>query len=308
MVRKIHKAQKISGVLIATMMPLLSTFNVSAARNDTKNIDFNVDVTEVLTVSLTRPDEWAAGDIDSTTGQSDLLRNKIILNVLSNNAAGFTASMASKTTTNLVNQTEGKSSVVIPTLAATTTAENFPVNRWGYSVNDTDAGSSSASYSALDLNAITIANPNYATTLNQPIYFGAKAGMDKDSGTYANTVVISVVSGVISESTNPVTPVNPVVPEDTSVNNPSYDSVEDRTVKTSTTTGNQSLPVATTTTTERTDIATGDVRTAFASPQGVTTASSTVEEGTPMVTGLMVTAGVAAAAGSAFFMIAKFKK
>ena len=297
MVRKIHK----TNIFYASLAALLLASSSQALPVSAVNVDLQANVTEVLSVSVTTPASWASGNVDIDNG-SDLLRNKIVLNVSSNNAAGFTASMASKDTTNLVNQGEGKSSIVIPTLTSSTTAASFPVNYWGYSIDDTDAGSSSANYSALKTEAITIANSSSPASIAQNIFFGARADATKDSGTYANTVVISVVSGVDTAPDSPIiTPDDPVTPSNPT-NTPSNNS----------TSSGSNIAYLDDNSNDETgeepssDISKGNITNSYAEPQGVTT--SNINSGSSLATGLAVTAGVAATSGIIFFIIAKRKK
>ena len=267
---------------------------VTTCEEDT---NFQVNIGEFISISLTEPQNWATGNIN------ELLRNKVTLNVSSNYSGGFQASMASKTTTNLVNQ--AKNTSVIQTLPADTTAQSFTPDRWGYSLTDNDAGLSSATYKAMSTSAIPLITKAQSATVNsKDVYFGAKASMATDSGTYANTVIFTVVSSVVD---NTETPSNtPVTPRDTSTNNPSvaYDSTNDRTVATTTTTsGSGTGPITGSKSTTTTQISKGDVTTSYAAPQGVTTSS--VSEGTPLATGLAVTAGIAAMTGAGFFIAAK---
>jgi len=277
---------------------------------------FNVEVHEVLGVSITVPDNWASGD----TG--DFLRNAVGLSVISNNGAGFTASMKTKTsTTALTNQTD--SSYTIDTLAANTAKNAISESKWGYSlgnfvkanandttsVNESSNGVSNSTYKPMSASATTILYSATATSDSQDIYFGAKADAAKASGTYANTVVISVVSGIVTDSNdnpndNPVDPVDPATPEDANPTNPVYD--DGRTVHTETSTSGSGSSATTTTTTE---ISSGDTRSSYANPAGVTTSTtSDIGEGTPLATGLAVTAGVAAVTGVVFLVLAKRNK
>lgn len=266
---------------------------------------FTLNVTEILSVSLTLPDTWASGD----TG--DFVRNAVRLNVASNNGNGFTASMTTKTAdTNLTNKVKNVTTdafATIPTLAADTARSNFPANYWGYSLNDTAGGEDTSTYKALvgaGGTPISVLTSNAPANLGQDIYFGAKIDATKDSGTYVNTVVFNVVSGVINENTNPITPVDPATKDDTSENNPAYDETNDRTVYASTTNNTSSG-----TTTETLEVSNGDTRSSYARPQGVKNSSETnIGEGVPLATGLAVTAGIAATLGAVFFVVAKRKE
>ncbi|MBR3231019.1 hypothetical protein IKF73_03295 [Candidatus Saccharibacteria bacterium] len=281
---------------VVLMILLLAQATPRAMAIDT-NTAFNVNVQEYLSVSITTPSEWASGSIGT------FLRNKVSLSVTSNNASGFTASMTTKTTeTALVNA--AKSTITLPRLAANTTRNNFPANRWGYSLNDTEAGSGSSNYRAVPSSAETpvqILSSAVAATSSKDFYFGAKANVTQASGTYTGTVVISVVSGVIDDNTNPLTPVDPVTPgnEQTAT----YDSGRDTTAYTYRSTGNG----GSTTTTE---ITSGDHRSAYQGytpPQGVTySTTASLGTGTAMATGFGIAASVAATSG--FFFLAAARR
>lgn len=264
--------------------------------------NFQVNVTEVLAVSLTPVATNASGEINT------FLRNTYNLGVTSNNGAGFTASMTTKTTDTALSNTATISDDTIPTLTASYAKSAFPANYWGYSLagknnGDTLAGTDSGVYNPLvalgAATPITLLSETSATTASQDIFFGAKADATIDSGTYSNTVVISVVSGVTGND-NPVIPVNPAKPSDASETNPVYDSTNNRTVYVATTEN------ADGTTTTTTTVTPGDTTSTYTSPLGVTTTS--VGGGSPLATGLAVTAAVAAATGFIFFIIAKRRR
>ena len=300
MVRKTLKTNILTVLIVILASVLVLRFPLYfASAASSGDVRFQVDIDEMLSVSLTTPDTWASGNV-SFSSSSPLLRNKIGLSITSNNGAGFSAFMASKENTNLVNT--AKSTAIIPTLASNSTAGEFPVNRWGYSLDDVDAGSSAANYSAMQTSLITLANPSVPTTINKNIFFGAKADATVDSGTYANTVIFSVVSGYVDPS-DPVvpddpTPVGPVTPD-----TPTYDEDNDRTIYTEVATGTQTAPVETSTTTTTTTITDGDTRDSYTAPHGVNNVSSS-----PLATGLAVASAAAAGTGIFFFILAKRKK
>lgn len=291
----------LAGILSSFIFP--GFFPVSA--DDSANTTFQVNIQESLSVSITTPTSWATGDIDT------FLRNTVGLEVSSNNANGFTASMSMQNSTNLTHSS--KAGVVLNTLASSSTRSSFPANRWGYSLSnanfsgnettygETNAGNASSSYYPLTTSAapITILKNTTSGTLSQSIYFGAKSDITKASGTYSGTVVINVVSGIInndssSQDYNPITPTNPAtdVRPDGSVT----DATNHRIVST-TTTSRESTNTTTTTVNE------------YIPPQGVTdSTSSNVYEGSMLTTALAATAGVAAASGLTFFILAKRKK
>lgn len=308
MLRSSSKIKTFGALLSLAVLPVFCAVSASATEV-TRNTKFRVNVSDTLSVSVTTPDTWAVGDIDQ------FLRNRINVAVTSNNAAGFTATMTTKTNVKDLTNTRS-SSYIIPTLQDDATVSAFPANYWGYSLSDERPEPlATATYSPLvspaDAAPITILSSNVPASLDQDVYFGAKANASKASGTYQNTVVISVVTGVIDDSSSddPVDPDDPTpTPEpahDTTPDTPTYDPTNDRTTYTVVTPNDDD------TTTTTTEISNGDTRSQYADPQGVkhkSTASTTVNEGQPLATGLAVTAAVSAATGFLFFIIAKRRK
>ncbi len=273
------------------------------------NTSFQVNVADSLAVSVTAPATWATGDIDT------FLRNKVSIEVVSNDSAGFTASMYSEDSTDLTNV--AKSTFTIPTLADQSTRSDFPSDYWGYSLgvsslagrnyNETDAGNSASVYyplvatSASPITILQAAEGTYSGT--QDIYFGAKASVNKASGTYTGTVLISVVTGTVTTPSdnpndNPITPVNPATNNDTTEGHATYDGVNDRTVYYSTT-------VASDTVSTTTEVSKGNTTSSYAAPAGVTTKTSSNINSGSIALGLATTASVAAASGIFFFILAK---
>lgn len=312
--------------------------NNKVSAEEVANTTFEVNVVESLSVSLTTPSEWSSGGI------GDFLRNDVNLSVTSNNTNGFTASMySSDNTTNLTNLTSGNAET-LPTLDNSSTRQDFPASHWGYSLGsgnvdtnmnsnvygETAEGSNTSNYYPLvsDSEApITILTSDSAATGSQDIYFGAKAGATQASGTYQGTVVISVVTGSITEE-NPITPTDPALPNTDTVandNNATYtgssstiggviggSSSGNGTTVYTTTRSNAATDTRTTTTT----VSEGDVTDIYKAPLGVVedtttgiaSTTSNINDGTPLITGLAVASATAAASGTFFFILAKRKK
>ena len=281
---------------------------------DSTNTTFQVNVKESLTVSITSPTSAATGNID------EFLRNKYTLDVTTNNANGFTASMYSVSTTNLTNTIANTQ--IIPTLSSSSTRGSFPANYWGYSLgttetlngktyNETDAGNTSSNYhplvstSATPITVLTSSNSGSGT---RDIYFGAKANASKASGTYAGIVVISVVTDVI-DNDNPITPVNPVGPSPDEEEPKYYPTPSGGSPNGATTYTYRRTNPSTGTTTTTTQISDGDNRDSYngyTPPQGVIeNTTSDINDGSSLAAGLATTATVAAASGMFFFILAK---
>ena len=312
----------ISFLSIAVMLSsyITQTQIAAAANPSPSSANFEVNVRESLAVSITTPSQYATGDIDT------FLRNKVNVSV-DTNATSFVASMTTKTADTSLSHAQNKGT--IPTLDNDYAKSSFPTNYWGYSINDTDAGNSSSTYKALvgvgSVSPISLISSAESSSISsRDIYFGAKADITKASGTYSNTIVISVVTGVIEEDptdpgynpTTPVDPATPANPEET----PQYSGANTTTGGTTNgattytyTRSYGSGSAATTTTT--TQISDGDNRNTYVGytpPQGVTNRRTTTEEinegDNSLATGLAVTSAAAATSGIVFFILAKRKK
>ena len=289
------------------------------------NTAFSVDVADSLSVSITSPTSGATGDV------GEFLRNTVNVDIESNVSNGFTASMYSRDNTNLTHTM--LSEYNIPTLSSSVQRGNFTVDQWGYSLKsaslngntygETDAGNNNSYYYPLTSSTaspITVLSAASGTKSgSQSIYFGTKASVNKPAGTYSNTVVISVVTGTVDSTNNPITPSDPVTPSTDPTPN---DNIAQYT-GTGTTTGvgisaSNGTTVYTTrrtntpatsseqeTTTTTTQVSGGDNTRAY--PQGVVTTSEAniTKSGSELPVGLAVTAASAATAGIFFFIIAK---
>lgn len=311
-------ALSVASLSYALLFPM--PFSVSA---EDKNITFQVNVRETLSVSLTTPDVWASGT-PTANADSGFLRNTVSLNVTSNNATGFTASMYADTSdsthTSLVNTID--STETLPTMTTSQQKSAFTANYWGYSLdatgtnvynnktyNETDAGNNSSEYHPLTTSSSpeTILTGTGSTTGSRQIYFGAKADSTQAAGTYTGSVVISVVTGEVKDGNTgnePTVPDNPVTPTD--------DTPDDNTATYISQVGSNGVTVYTTrssnvaqeTETVATQITDGDVTSSY--PLGVKeNVSTSISSGSSLATGLAVTATTAAATGLIFFIIAK---
>ncbi len=272
------------------------------ATTATGNTNFRVNVGDALSVSITTPDNWATGDADQ------FLRNRIIVSANTNNPSGLSAFMTTKTAnTSLVNT--GNNNYTIPTLSTTRSVANFPANYWGYSLEDeVSEPDDTAEYSPLVAageSPILLLQTSAEGIGSQDVFFGAKADSTKAAGTYANTVVISVVTGVIEDDPqdpdyNPSTPDNPATP--TTPDTPTYNPTTNTTTYTTVTTNNDD------TTTTTTEVSNGDTRSQYADPQGVKKTTTNINEGSTLATGLAITAAVTGATGFIFFIVGKRRK
>ena len=258
------------------------------------NTTFQVNVKEVLAVSIATPDSssWAAGDIDT------LLRNKVTISVTSNNASGFVEGLnAGNTTSTLTNTT--KNSATLPTLTADWTRSSSVTNFWGYSTNDDDEKGTYHQVPTSSSTPATLFNSGSGTS--KDVYFGAKASIAQASGTYAGTIIITAISG----TTTIATPSDPATPNPT--NEATYtDAPTGGSNGTTTYTYSNTSNNVTTTTTQVSDGNNTSAYSGYNPPQGeVYNTASNISSGSSIATGLAVTAAVTATSGIVFFVIAK---
>ena len=313
MVRSIHKINIIFIITLLVVGAIIMLQNGSFVNADT-NVDFNVNVTEALTVSISTPTSWASGNA------SDFLRNKVTVSALTNNNNGVTVSMYAADTT--LNNTEtysaGDATTYIPTLDNTDyTTNTFPANAWGYSLTDTVAGTN-ASYLPMTTSSdpIEVFTSTLGSQGTKDVYFGAKSSTAKKSGTYAQTVYFAAVTGTIDPSTNPSNPTNPSEPSqpnDTPVytNNTGNPATGQTTYTRRATTGSGSSSVSGSTENTTTQVSKGDTRSSYVKAAGVTSTTPTTTSSESISTlgiALASAAGVAAVSGAIFLVVAKRRK
>ena len=114
------------------------------------------------------------------------------ISVTTTNPTGYTLTLAtSGTNTNLVS-----GSNTIPTLTANSSSNNFPIGRWGYSLdNNTFKPAPSKSGSGDVLASTTVSN----TMANSyELYVGAKVANTQPSGNYTNSFTVTAVANPIN--------------------------------------------------------------------------------------------------------------
>ena len=293
----------IESVCVLAVASSLATMPTRAVE---QNTNFQVNVRDSLSVSITTPSEWTSGNVNT------FLCNQVTVQATSN-APGITMSMHSKTTDTSLTNTF-KNTETLPTLASNATRSSFPANYWGFSTNDTNCETSSSTYQQIKASnetPSTLYANNASTTHTQNVYFGAKADMSQASGTYAGIVVIDVVTGVVDSSTNPITPTNPAQPNNayevaTYRPSPTGNSSRGVTTYTYRRHAGSGSSATTTTTTEVSEDNNVSAYAGYTPPQGVVNSTtSSISDGSPLAAGLAATAGVAAASGILFFILAK---
>ena len=321
MVRSLHKTKILFAVATILAAPAVVLSSVHAANEE--DLDLQVNIAEALEITITNPVSWAHGGLTNTVGgkqESDFLRNKVSVSAKTNSPKGMRVSMYTKGDTDLRNTTNyiaSDATSYIPTLSSTVSAvgaggASFPVNKWGYSFNDTDTLNTSATYDALRTSANPIALPNFNsadgasnTAITQNVFFGAKANEDVQSGTYARTVYFAVVTKNPDGTTPTIPPSDPSKPDPVNEYAHYTSSNSSTTYTRRTTSGSGDDSVTGEMEATDTAVTSGDVTTTYAQAYGVTSESNTTSA---LAAAFGVAAGVSALSGFAFFIAAKRKK
>lgn len=289
--------------VISAISSCLLMRRISAATCDgtpcDANTTFQVDVKEVLSVSVTTPTDYGGGYA------GELLTGQIDITVASNNSGGFSTGIrASDQAATLVSDNDG----TLSNLESSVSGSSFPAGRWGYSLGNEDPLSKTYIYNPLSAynttpDIIGSISSDGAGSAAGSVYFAAKAGYDNPAGTYTGTVNISVVSGSASPDPGP----NPVGPDPQGGTTPTYHDNAGATTggATTYTTRTQSSDTPTETTT--TEISSGNNVSSYANPLGETeTTESNIKTNSSILPVMLaVTSAVSAAAGLGFFIVAK---
>ncbi len=293
MLKKINKVLSLV-ILIGTIIYIFPPYFSSTFATTS----FEVDIEEILSVSVSTPTEWASGYAE------DFLLNTINVSVTSNNGQGFTAGMTTNSDdTSLKHIILNNES--IPTLENNEiclgdNCNNFPSNHWGYSLDG-------ITYKPL-LNSsaapITILSSVDNGSESSDILFGARTDYSQPSGTYYGTIVINVVTGTGGVDLPAPSPDDP-----TPVTPPSWPYSPEYNQESDSTTYTYITDDGNTTTTLISEGDDEDLYDSYTPPQGVKQSSkSNINSGSLITIIFTITASVAATSGVLFFILAKRKK
>ena len=188
MLKGVHK------VLPVPVLAILVTFLLSSTvmAEDWVNINTNVHINTSLTMNI--PASNVTMNLNPSNHPFD--EKDFTIRVGSNNAGGFKV-FATSTSSNmdLVNTTSPINT--IPNLTASTSAENFPVNSWGYRITQ-NSTTSSGNYGAFTsssstpiMESATVTNGKVAT-----LGFAAKIDYNKPAGSYKLDLNFAAVPNV----------------------------------------------------------------------------------------------------------------
>ena len=177
------KGKVLGGAVMALAMAMVFGGEARAATK------FNITVKPVLSVEMTTNPVSFEADSNLHTGY-------VNLNVVSNNETGFTATMTTNgESTSLNHATDSNYS--IPSITSESTSTDFPLNHWGYSV---DNGANFAPIPALGSTPATVLATTKANDFGRTnIFFGIKVDDTNISGIYQNTILVTVVPNFVPD-------------------------------------------------------------------------------------------------------------
>lgn len=186
----VMRNKKIKMLLIA--MIFLGGFfaNEETFASDNKT-DLSINISPVLTVEL---------NYNPINIEADGILRTGVLNLMidSNNRTGVTATMTTtsesteENATSLVHEYADDS---ILTLEDGVTMNDFPLNRWGYSI---DGGANFKPIRAKDQESeIVFSTTSSADYSQKDILIGTRSDMEKTAGTYKNTILVTVVPNYV---------------------------------------------------------------------------------------------------------------
>ncbi|MBR0431895.1 InlB B-repeat-containing protein, partial [Candidatus Saccharibacteria bacterium] len=141
------------------------------------------------TPSLSISSNSIAVDVDASEFET-LQSSSANVSVTTTNPAGYELRLTTGTSTDLVS-----GSNTIPTLGSSTNASNFPIGRWGYSLDNTTFKPVPNSSGSGDIIATTSVANSVAN--NYSLYIGVKLANTQPSGVYTNTLTLSATANPI---------------------------------------------------------------------------------------------------------------
>ena len=287
--------------LLLCAAPLLA-FNVAKATTPDDEGNFSINILGSISIDIDAPSS------SDTFYQGRLIANKVGVSV-SSNLSGYTVTLGmAGEERNLVNSFI--TDFNIPALNSANVAvlddmDCIEKGCWGYNVVSTgaDAPTSYSKISEVGTAGNTIVTTTEpGVTTKRDIYFGAMPGVSTPAGTYSNTVIINAVSNVA-----------PDVPSDggdDGGNNTGGSNTDTQIAYSTPVSTSKAITIDTGTggDTTNTGVPSGsnNSRSSYSAPLGETV--STISEGTPMATGLAITAAIAAISGILFFILAKRRR
>ena len=169
------------GILLILILGMLPS---NASANGSTASDVSVEVQSSILVSI------SDAAIDATMDEVSVASS--VLNVMSNNATGYNTYISTASLSTDLKHTTTED--IIPTIAGSTSKASFPLNHWGFSLDDSTYQGMPDSDNAME---IASASLDAAGETSTDIYFATKVDANMTSGTYSNTMVVTVVPNYV---------------------------------------------------------------------------------------------------------------
>ena len=187
--------RKLFGSSIKSLLLLFVFFSLfvgpDAFGDESGSTKFRIEILPSISISVS--------DVNITAG-NDLTTGTSAVTISSNNQTGYVTSITTDHNSTESNATDLKhvaTTEYIPTLSSSVAKSSFPANAWGISTDDTTYYPMPAKDSTPI--AVTTLSKDTPGSKNANIYFGVKISDNQMSGTYKNTMLVTVVANPIPE-------------------------------------------------------------------------------------------------------------
>ncbi|MBO7561085.1 hypothetical protein J6T21_03610 [Candidatus Saccharibacteria bacterium] len=171
----------------------------------TAYIDFSAQINPYISIRV------GSNGLITSGGINQLLRSGTDVRITTNNMTGYTAVITSNirsSDTNATSLYNRYSKNYLPTLVSPVEKSSFPVNRWGFSFDDTEEGDDSSVYRNLEpLDAATpyvFSESDHADEKEHDVYFAAMSDINQASGTYSAGVSLRATAGIVPNLYNSI--------------------------------------------------------------------------------------------------------
>lgn len=179
--------------------------NVGALTSVSVDTEIELDVEPIITVSFST----RAAILKATMKPGQLDEIKVGAEIRTNSRTGYKAYLSTDKRRKSATDVKATGLVhinnntdYIPTLESSVTADNFPVNHWGYSVDGGENYSGMRASNDVDLADFTTSNSS--DQRNMDLYFATKIDSGQAGGFYENTIIVTAVANYVAQTINDI--------------------------------------------------------------------------------------------------------
>ena len=181
---------KNTALVILVAPVLFASACVFAETTENASMTFTVNVPVFLTATV--------NNVTMNASTNNFVSEIMDFTASTNNQTGYTSTMTTNKNSTESYATDLKhasANVVVPSLTSAVSRSNFPINHWGFSLDN-------ITYSGLpakNQTPISVSSSLAPASDEKDIYFGAKVDGTKASGIYTNEVLITTVANYVPE-------------------------------------------------------------------------------------------------------------